>query len=50
MSKSQPPENELLETVLKPLLEDFQYWFERSRTLLETEKLAFLSDQEQSDL
>jgi len=50
MSSSQPPENELLKTVLKPLLEDFQYWFGRSRSLLETENISFLSTQEQSDL
>jgi hypothetical protein len=50
MPHSQPPEHELLQTVLKPLLDDFQYWFERSRSLLETETLSFLSTQEQSDL
>ncbi|GAX44498.1 hypothetical protein NIES4075_55170 [Tolypothrix sp. NIES-4075] len=50
MRDSNLPEPELLKTVLQPLLEDFQYWFARSRQLLETEQLSFMSDQEQSDL
>jgi hypothetical protein len=50
MPPSQPPEQELLKTVLQPLLEDFQYWFSRSRTLLETEDITFLSKEEQTDL
>jgi hypothetical protein len=41
---------ELLKTVLEPLLEDFQFWFTRSQKLLETERIEFMSDQEQSDL
>ncbi|ACK69825.1 conserved hypothetical protein [Gloeothece citriformis PCC 7424] len=50
MSNSQPSERELLNTVLKPLLEDFQYWFSRACTLLEKEPLSFLSPEEQSNL
>jgi hypothetical protein len=50
MSLTEPPEKELLKTVLGPLLEDFQYWFSRSRTLLESEKLTFLSAEEQDRL
>jgi hypothetical protein len=50
MRDSNLPEPELLKTVLQPLLEDFQYWFARSRELLETEQLSFMSHQEQSDL
>ncbi len=50
MRDSNLPEPELLKTVLQPLLEDFQYWFARSRELLETEQLSFMSNQEQSDL
>ncbi|NEU71091.1 DUF2605 domain-containing protein [Hassallia byssoidea VB512170] len=50
MRDSNLPEPELLKTVLQPLLEDFQYWFARSRQLLEKEQLSFMSDQEQSDL
>ncbi|MFE1746847.1 DUF2605 domain-containing protein [Coleofasciculus sp. H7-2] len=50
MAPSNLPENELLKTVLQPLLEDFQYWFARSRSLLETEEITFLSVQQQSDL
>lgn len=44
------PEPDLLKTVLEPLLEDFQYWFARSRTLLETEEIAFLGSERQADL
>lgn len=44
------PEPELLKSLLEPLLEDFAYWFERSCALLETEEIAFLSPEEQSDL
>lgn len=50
MPLSNLPENELLKTVLQPLLEDFQYWFARSRLLLETEEIPFLSEKQQSDL
>ncbi len=44
------PEAELLKTVLQPLLEDFKYWFARSRSLLETERISFLGTQQQSAL
>ncbi|MCX7592842.1 MAG: DUF2605 domain-containing protein [Fischerella sp.] len=47
MGDSNLPETELLKAVLQPLLEDFQYWFARSRNFLETEQLSFLSSQEQ---
>lgn len=44
------PEPDLLKTVLEPLLDDFQYWFSRSRQLLESEKISFLSTDKQADL
>jgi len=50
MLNSNLPEPELLKTVLKPLLQDFQYWFGRSLALLETERIEFLTSKEQSDL
>ena len=50
MSPQQPTEKELLETVLEPLLEDIQYWFSRSRSLLESESMPFLSQSEQAQL
>ncbi|PSB07579.1 DUF2605 domain-containing protein [Pleurocapsa sp. CCALA 161] len=50
MSTEQPTEKELLKTVLEPLLEDFQYWFGRSRTLLESSQMSFLTAQEQAEL
>lgn len=50
MRDSNLPETELLKTVLQPLLEDFQYWFARSRKFLETEHLSFMSRVEQNDL
>ncbi len=50
MSSYQPTENRLLKEILEPLLEDFQYWFSRSRSFLETEQITFLSDLEQTQL
>ncbi len=50
MSQPQPSEKELLQSLLPPLLNDFQYWFSRSRSLLESEEITFLSQQEQSEL
>lgn len=50
MSSEQPKEKEILNTVLKPLLEDFQYWFARSCSLLESEQLSFFSAGEQAEL
>jgi len=50
MLNSNLPESELLKAILEPLLEDFNYWFERSTKLLETEEIPFLSDEDQSDL
>jgi hypothetical protein len=41
---------ELLETVLAPLLEDFVYWFGRSRELLAATQLDFLAPAEQQNL
>ncbi len=50
MSNSHPNKHELLKTILEPLLEDFQYWFSLSSTLLESERISFLSPQEQAEL
>ena len=49
MSTEEPNEKQLLKTVLEPLLEDFQYWFGRSRTLLESEQMPFFTAQEQTE-
>ncbi len=50
MQPSQPTEKELLEKVLAPLLEDFQYWFSSSKSLLESQRITFLSEEEQNNL
>ncbi len=50
MSTEQPTDQELLKSVFEPLLEDFKYWFGRSRSLLESEQMSFLSVQEQVQL
>ncbi|SKB15293.1 conserved hypothetical protein [Planktothrix sp. PCC 11201] len=50
LSSNLPEESELLKSILEPLLEDFEYWFERSRHLLETEEISFLTRLQQSDL
>ena len=47
---SKPNEKEILEQVLAPLFEDFQYWFTRSSSLLESETMPFLSTEEQENL
>ncbi|MEM9539344.1 MAG: DUF2605 domain-containing protein [Cyanobacteria bacterium P01_E01_bin.42] len=44
MSVPPPPEGEILKAVLEPLLEDFLYWFSRSRSLLKSESLDWLSE------
>ncbi|WAL58325.1 DUF2605 domain-containing protein [Thermocoleostomius sinensis] len=49
-SNSNLPEPELLKSLLEPLLDDFLYWFERSRSLLEGNTLNFLSTEAQADL
>ncbi|MBD0336565.1 MAG: DUF2605 domain-containing protein [Cyanobacteria bacterium Co-bin13] len=41
---------ELLTAVLKPLLEDFQEWFQRSLDLLESKPISFLSPEQQTHL
>jgi Protein of unknown function (DUF2605) len=50
MFNSNLPEPDLLKTVLEPLLDDFQFWFSRSRTLLEAEAIPFLQEEQQADL
>lgn len=47
---SESEQQQLLKTVLEPLLDDFQYWFSRYRNLLESEDLTVLSSQEQAAL
>jgi hypothetical protein len=49
-SNSNLPEPEFLKTLLEPLLDDFLYWFGRSRALLEGNNLEFLSAEAQADL
>ncbi|MBD2211530.1 DUF2605 domain-containing protein [Nostoc linckia FACHB-104] len=50
MRDSNLPGAEVLKALLEPLLEDFQYWFARSRKFLETEPISFMSEQDKSDL
>ncbi|MFM6279893.1 MAG: DUF2605 family protein, partial [Dolichospermum sp.] len=50
MEESNLPNADLLEAVLQPLLEDFQYWFERYDQILENEKIPFMSEEEQLNL
>ncbi|BAQ66116.1 DUF2605 domain-containing protein [Geminocystis sp. NIES-3709] len=50
MHSSEPTEKELLKQVLAPLLEDFNYWFSRCVSLLESETMPFLSSDEQGNL
>lgn len=41
---------ELLQQVLKPLLDDFIYWFDRAQTLLSSHNMPTLTTDEQADL
>ncbi|HEY9895910.1 MAG TPA: DUF2605 domain-containing protein [Candidatus Sericytochromatia bacterium] len=50
MFDSPSPNADLLRSILEPLLEDFQYWFQRSRLLLETEALPFLGTEQRDSL
>jgi len=50
MDSPKLPEPSMLKSILEPLLEDFQYWFDRSRKLLEREKIEFLGEEAQADL
>lgn len=50
MSAKQPSEKEILKQVLEPLLDDFLYWFSRSLSLLESEKMPFFVEDEQAAL
>ena len=50
MFSSNVPEPDLLKNLLEPLLDDFEYWFSRSQTLLETETFDFLDAASQAAL
>jgi Protein of unknown function (DUF2605) len=50
MTDSPLSEKALLKNLLEPLLEDFQYWFAPMLSLLENEKMAFLTAEQQNDL
>ena len=45
-----PEDKALLKTILPPLLDDFQHWFSRTLTLLDTRDISFLSTAEKQDL
>jgi hypothetical protein len=50
MLNSNLPDSDFLKNLLEPLLDDFQYWFDKSRSLLEIKELDFLSSEYQADL
>ena len=50
-----PPENsadnaDLMNSILPPLLEDFQHWFSRTLEMLETRNVSFLSAEQRQNL
>lgn len=45
-----PEDTTLLASVLKPLLDDFQYWFEQSLELFEQGPIQFLTTEQQAAL
>lgn len=50
MFNSNRSDAELLKSLLEPLLDDFQFWFDRSRHFLETETISFLEEDAQKEL
>jgi hypothetical protein len=50
MSSFNSSESELLKSLLEPLLEDFQYWFARSRTFLESTEVLYLAPEKQAEM
>jgi hypothetical protein len=50
MPPSSPSEQNLLKTILQPLLADFSHWFSGSLELLESERISFLTESEQNML
>lgn len=50
MQPFQSEHKQLLKQILEPLFQDFQYWFSRSQSLLESERMPFLSIEEQNQL
>ncbi len=50
MFDSNLPEPDLLGKLLAPLLDDFEHWFGRSQTLLETETIDFIGSDSQAAL
>jgi hypothetical protein len=43
-----PSDRQLLQTIIEPLLEDFIYWFNKSETMLTSQRINFLAKEEQS--
>lgn len=41
---------DMVTAILNPLLDDFQQWFERSQSMLESQPLEFLEGNQQADL
>lgn len=50
MSTTPSSDSELLQSLLDPLLEDIRYWLGRSLGLLESQRIDFISEAEQSNL
>jgi len=50
MAGSSFPDPNLLKNVLQPLLDDFQYWFNGSCSLLESQEIGFLGEEGQAEL
>ena len=45
-----PHHPNLLQEILDPLVEDFEYWFERSAVLLGNNRITFLKEADQAEL
>ncbi len=47
MSNTANPDPEMLKKLLEPLLDDFIYWFDRAQKLLSSQRLDFLTEDDQ---
>ena len=50
MSNTASPDPEMLKKLLEPLLDDFIYWFDRAQKLLSSQRLDFLTEDDQQKI
>jgi hypothetical protein len=50
MNNTASPDPEMLKKLLEPLLDDFIYWFDRAQKLLSSQRLDFLTEDDQQKI